>query len=61
MTNNFWCNSMPLSKNNWNNFLKKARKGAVNRSNAAQKKKQQQAAKNLMNEIKLWINWSKRK
>lgn len=51
---------MPLSKNNWNNFLKKARKGVANRSNNAQKKKQQQAAKNVMNEIKLWINWSKR-
>lgn len=50
---------MPLSKNNWNNFMKKARKGAVNRSNNAQKKKQQEAAKNMMKEIRMWINWQK--
>jgi hypothetical protein len=51
----------PLSKNEWNAFLKRASKYASERTNNAINKKQKADAAKMRQELRIWTNWGRRR
>lgn len=55
---------MTLTKNEWNNFLKRTQAGVNKRRNNKQKQNEQakirEMIRRMRNEIAIWNNWTKR-